>query len=205
MASDEAHLILKIETAQPVELSEFIAAFIGFGNQFERFYDEEHLSQRGNARFYVREVRAGSIIAELVPALIPFVPMLGEAMTGVKYANDLAKFVENYGKKIRSYFKRGGRDQQASKGDLADYLKTVQAIAHDSAGSLSLTAYEQGDQRVAFAFSTSEAREAKRNIIAHRSELDRTTDADHKRVLMILKRTNVVHATTGKRSGEWSR
>lgn len=202
MTSDDGHLILKIETNQPVELSDFVAAFVGLGSQIEQFYDEAKPEDRGNARIYVREVRAGSIIAELVPYLLGAAPILGATMAGIKHANDLAKFVETFGGKLKKYFKRGGRDAAASKGDLADYLRTVQAVAHDADGSLSLTVFEDGQQRVAFQFSTSEAREAEHNLLEHRGELEKTTAADHKRVLMVFTRTIVAHAATGKRSGE---
>jgi hypothetical protein len=202
MNAEDEHLILKIETKNPVELSEFVGAFVGLGNQFEQFYDREYPTEKGNVRFYVREVRAGSIIAELVPHLFPAGAVLVAAMTAVKYANDLAKFVETYGGRIKKYFKRGGRDTEASKGDVTDFLSTVQAVAHDSEGSLSLAVYENGTERVAFQFNTKEAKEAERNLLEHRIELDQTTDVDHKRVLMVFKRTNVAHATTGKRSGE---
>lgn len=90
----------------------------------------------------------------------------------------------------------------ASKGDLADYLRTVEAIAHDPNATLSLTVFDDGNQRVAFQFNTGEAREAERNLLEHRKELELTTNADHERVLMVFTRTNVAHATTGKRSGD---
>ncbi len=203
MISDDTHLILKIETDKPVELNDFVAAFLGLGNQFEQFYDDEHPSERGNVRFYVREVRAGSIIAELVPYLKEGVPAaLLVTMAGIKYANDIAKFVENYSGKLKKYFNRGGREPQANKGDLADYLRTVQAVANDTNGSLSLAAYENGEQRAVFRFNTAEAKEAEHNLLEHRNELDKTTGADYERVIMTFTRTNVAHATTGKRSGE---
>lgn len=202
MPKDDAHIVLKIETESPVELSDFVAAFVGLGHQFEQFYDEEHPAERGNVRFYVREVRAGSIIAELVPYMLPAAPVIAGALAAVKHANDLAKFVETYGGKLKKYFRRGGRDTGASKGDLADYLRTVEAVSHDTNGSLSLAVFDDGQKRVAFQFTTREAREAERNILEHRAELDQTSEADHKRVIMIFTRTNVAHAVTGKRSGD---
>lgn len=203
MAEDNTHLILRIETTTPIELNDFVAAFVGFGNQFERFHDGEYPTEQGNARFYVREVRAGSIIAELVPYVGFTAPVLiGGVLAGVKHANDLAKFVETYGDKIRSYFKKGGREPKASKGELGDWLRTVEAVAHDADGSLSLAVYENGEQRAAFVFDTKQAREAERNLLEHKMELDKTTDADHTRVMMVFTRTNVAHAKTGKRSGE---
>ncbi len=203
MDADDTHLILKIDTQAPVELNDFVAAFVGFGSQFERFHDREHPDESGSAGFYVREVRAGSIIAELVPYIgAAAVPILGCVMAGVKHANDLKKFVENYGAIITKYFKRGGRDPKVSKGDLNDFHKTVRAVAHDPNATLSLAVFEKGEQRVAFQFNTTQAREAEHNILEHRQELERTTAADHQKVLMVFTKTGVAHATTGKRSGE---
>lgn len=200
--NQDAHLILKIETDQPIELAEFVGAFVGLGNQFEQFQDEEHPEERGTTRFYVREVRAGSIIAELVPIAAVVAPYLGNVMTAVKYANDLTKFVETIGSKLKPYFYRGGREPKASKGDLGDYLKTVQAIAHDPAGRLSLAAYENGKQRAVFAFDTPQARAAEANILEHRSELDATTAADHSRVLLRFVRPSAEAGKPGRKGGE---
>lgn len=201
--AEDAHLILRIETRTPIELHDFVAAFVGFGSQFERFHDREYPEETTGAGFYVREVRAGSIIAELVPyAGAAAAPVLGGLMAGVKHANDLKKFVENYGASITKYFKRGGREPKATKGDLTDFHKTVRAVAHDPAASLSLAVYEDGEQRVAFQFDTTQAKEAEHNILEHRQELERTTAADHHKVLMVFTKTGVAHAKTGKRSGE---
>jgi hypothetical protein len=201
--ADDAHLILKIETGRPIELAEFVGSFVGIGNQFEQFQDQEHPDDKGGTRFYVREVRAGSIIAELVPMAVAVAgPPLALSMTGVKYANDLAKFVDTFGGRLKQYFRRGGREPKASKGDLADYLKAVQAIAHDSAGRLSLAAYEDGKQRAVFAFDTPQAREAEANILEHRSELDATTAADHSRVLLRFVRPSAEAGKPGRKGGE---
>jgi hypothetical protein len=195
------HIVLKLETETPVELSSFIALFVGIGNQFERFANGEHPDDRGDARFYVQEVRAGSIIATLVPYfMVAGPPLLGAAMAGVKHANDLAKFVENLG--LKKYFKRGQRDETAKKSDLNDYLKTLTAVATDNDARLSMSVFEDKDLKVAFAFDTTEARQAEARILDHKLALEKTTDADHPRVLMVFTRTNVAHAKAGKRSGE---
>lgn len=127
---------------------------------------------------------------------------LAGLLAGVQHANDLVTFVQNLGTGIRHLTKRNGRLPHATKGDLGDYLRTVQAVAHDRAGSLALAVYEDGEQRVAFQFDTAEAREAESNLLEQFAELEQVDDADHKRVLMVFTRTNVAHAKTGKRSGE---
>lgn len=200
---DDPHLILKIETEAPIELGEFVGAFVGLGNQFARFHDHEHPDEQGDTRFYVREVRAGSIIAELVPYLkYSVVPALGLGMAAVKHANDLHKFVEIFGGKLSRYFRPGGRVEEAGKGELGDYLRTVQAVAHDPNGSLSLAVYEKGDERVSFAFTTAEAREAEGNILEHRAELEGTTAADYHRVLMRFVRPSAEAGKPGRKGGE---
>ena len=78
----------------------------------------------------------------------------------------------------------------------------VAAVAHDTNASLDLAVYENGKQRVAFSFTTQDARRAELNLIEQKAELERTTDADHKRVLMMFTRTNLGHAKAGARSGE---
>lgn len=199
---DDAHLILKIDTKHPIELSEFVGAFVAIGNQFERFHDVEHPDEKGSTRFFVREVRAGSIIAELVPYSMAAIPVLGLAMAGVKHANDLAEFVENFGGRLRNYFRRDGRQTDASRSDLSDYLKAVQAVAHDADGNLSLAVYENGQQRVAFAFNTDEARQAEASILEHRAELDSTVAADYSRVLLRFVRPSAEAGKPGRKGGE---
>jgi hypothetical protein len=202
----EPHILMKIDTAQPIELGDFVSLFVAVGNQFEKFIAQHHPEQKGEARFYVKEVRAGCIEAELIGWFVGGTALLGGVMTVVEKANELADFVGNYGGRLRKYFAKGGRDEDAGKSDLTDFNKTVAAIARDPDASLSLKAayFEDGERQVraAFEFETPQAREAELQIADHRKELEATSDADRQRVLMVFTRTNVAHATTGKRSGE---
>lgn len=199
---DEPHLILKIETTNPIELGDFVGAFVGLGNQFARFHDGEHPDEHGETRFYVTEVRAGSIIAQLVPYTVAAVPAFGFGMAAIKHANDLHKFVETFGGKLSRYFRRDGKEPTATKGDLSDFLKTVQAVAHDPAGEMALAVYEEGVTRVAFSFTTTEAREAEGNILKHRAELEGKSAADFERVLMRFVRPSAEAGKPGRKGGE---
>lgn len=200
--TDQAHLTLRIETERPIELAEFVGTFVGIGNLFERFEEGERPDDESSTRFYVREVRAGSILGDLVPYAAGAGGSLGLAAAGIKYANDIAKFVETYGKLMKRFFKRGGRQPEASKSDLTDYLKTVQAIAHDPAANMTMTAFDDGETRAVFAFGTSEAREAETNILEQRAEMDATTAADHSRVLMRFVRPSAETGKPGRKGGE---
>ncbi len=202
MESIKSRLVLTIDTRKPIELREFVGLFVGLGNQFELHYAREHGVVRGTAKFYVQEIRKGSIIAELTPYIVPGGVLAGGALAGIKHANDLISFVKNVRSGISSLTKPKGRLANPTKGELSDYLKTVRSVAHDSNGSLSLAVYEDDDRRIAFEFDTQQARMAEANLIEQGLELERTDQADYERMLMVFTRTNVEHATTGKRSGE---
>lgn len=202
MHDGDPHLILTIDTKNPIELGDFVSTFVGLGSQYERFHDGEHPEARGEARFYVREVRAGSIIAELVPYALPGIPALGAVMATIKHANDLVKFVDNVRDKLKPYFSRGGRTPDTSKSEILDFIKTVGALAHDEDGKLSLAVYEDGQRKVSFDFSTREARTAEGNLLEHRAELEATSNADHQRVTLRFVRPSAEAGKPGRKGGE---
>jgi len=196
------HLLIRIDTKRPMELSDFVSLFVAVGNEYERFIASEHPEEKGEARFLVQEVRAGSIIAQLVPYLVTAGTILSGAAVVAKNATDIAKFVETYRGKIGTYFKRGGREPEISKGQLADYLKTVAAIAHDPDATLEMSAFDDGKVRATFEFNTAQAREAEGNILDHRDELEATTAADHSRVLLRFVRPSAEAGKPGRKGGE---
>ncbi|WP_282091149.1 hypothetical protein [Epibacterium ulvae] len=61
-------LTLTIENSQPIELGDFVGAFTSLAKEYQR-----EISGNSNfeddAKIYVKEVRKGSIIADLVPML----------------------------------------------------------------------------------------------------------------------------------------
>ena len=109
------HVLLKIDTAKPVELGDFVSLFVAIGNQYERFVGGQDAEDRTDARFYVKEIRPGCIEAELIGFAAIAGPILGGGLAAIKYANDIQKFVENFGGRVSRYFKPGGRDETASK------------------------------------------------------------------------------------------
>lgn len=73
----EAKLTIKIDNTRPVEIMDFTESFKSIGNQYYKFLSEsEHFKLSKTTKFYIKEVRTGSIITELtdlVPLVIPFV------------------------------------------------------------------------------------------------------------------------------------
>jgi hypothetical protein len=202
MAAEPPHIVLTIETKEPIELGAFVSAFTSLANQYEKFIRAEHPELSEEAQIFVREVRPGSIVADLIPLGIAVLPAVVEYLDRILIVEE---FIQSYGKKLAAYF-AGEKDPTATKSDLKDFMGAVVAIANDPRGSGSLEAitYEDGkrDVRAAIKFRSSDARRAIQSIETQQELLESPGDADHKRVLMAFRQANVKSPAVGRRTGE---
>lgn len=208
MQGEADHVRLTLDNTQPIALSDFIGSFVGIGNQFEKFVATKHPELKAESEFFVKEVRAGSIQADLVSWIAngASVVTLPGIIDVIDKSQIMAKFVADFRDKVTKYFKRGGREPNATKSDLSDFLRAVEATAHDPNGNTTLEAayFEDGKRKVraAFKFSTKEARIAEAQIAEHRKELEAKTGVDEARVLLRFVRPSVEAGKPGKKGGE---
>lgn len=199
MRDARGHIILKLDTKEPIELLDFVSGFSAIANQYERFIKESYPDMDGESRVYVREVRAGCIEADLIPlALATLIDQMDKAII-------VEEFVRRYASRLSAYF-NGGRAPDVTRSDLKDFMGGIAPIANDPDAKATLQAavFEDGDRKVkvALQFSTPEARTAQKEIEAHRVALEAVSRADHERKLMYFTRSDVGDATIGKPSGE---
>lgn len=208
MGEDGAHVRLYLGTDEPIALNDFVGSFVGIGNQFSKFIAVERPELKAEAEFFVESVHSGSVVADLVvmaaSTAVVALPNMPQIIDTLDKSQILAKFVEDIRQRISPYFAKGGRDSKATKSDLSDYLKTVKAIAHDPNASANFEAavFEDGkrDIRVAFKFSSDEAKEAERQITAHRKELEARSDAAESRVLLRFVRPSIEAGKPGRKA-----
>lgn len=207
MEGEGAHIRLKLDTNEPIALTDFVGSFVGLGNQFDRFVAADYPDLKGETQVFVQDVRDGCIVADLV-VMFGYAVLANTAPGLIDMINRgqiLTKFVLDVQQRISPYL-QGGRNPGASKAELSDYLKTVQAIARDPKASASLEAavFEDGKRQVraAFKFTANEARMAERQIEAQREEMDAKTAADHERVLLQFVRPSAETGKPGKPGGE---
>ena len=66
------HITIKLTRANEViDLEDFAAMFAGLGSQFDDFLKQEYPEVHGHASMGIRELREGSIIAELAAVIVP--------------------------------------------------------------------------------------------------------------------------------------
>ena len=196
------HIVLNIQTDRPIELDDFVSAFSSIASQYDKFVRSQFPELSGDAKIYVREVRAGSIEADLIPWAIQG---LSAVVNVIEQIQIVEKFVRTYGAVLGKYL-NGSKEAGATRSDLKDFMGAVSAIANDPNGrsTLQAVAYEDGKKKIkaALVFDTSQAREAQRQIEDQKLLLESSTSADHQRVLMTFKQSNVKDSAMGKRTGE---
>jgi hypothetical protein len=203
MGEYPVHIILTLDTKEPMELGAFVGQFTSLGNEFERYIKERHPDLKEEARFFVKEVRAGSTIVEMIPELVIAAPFLAQ-IEHVMIAED---FIRRWGSRLTNFITGGGsKDGQETKSELKDWTDAVTLIATDPDATHTLVAatFEDGKReiRASFKFDTQQARQALASIEAQKRHLDHQTHAVHQRVLMIFTRTDINNVDLGKRSGE---
>jgi hypothetical protein len=203
MEMHDPHVILRLETKRPIQIGDFVSAFTALGNEYERFIRVNRPDLAPEASIYVRQVREGSIEAELIPMAVTGAAMMLNAMDQMMI---LEQFVQLYGGRLKTFFKPQGRLSNATKSELVDFLDQVRAIANDPEGTAEIEAvdYRDGHRKVraAIKFRTPEARTARAEIVDQQRELQSRSDVDHERVLMRFVRPSIEDVALGKRTGE---
>ncbi len=203
MGENTPHIVLRLNTKQPIELTDFVHAFTALANEYERFVRTTHPELADQATVYVKQVREGSIEAELWNAA-----MLGGAfaISQMDQLLILEQFVRQYGTRLSSFFIPGGRLPDAAKKELNDFMGQVAAIANDPNGTAEIAAatYEDKERKIkaAVKFNSTQAKTAEREIEAQKREMENKTAADHERVLMRFVRPSIEKVSSHKRTGE---
>src|SRR3954466_14961890 len=110
------HIVLNIETKLPIELGDFISAFSSIASQYEKFVRPDYPELAGDAKIYVREVRARSIEADLIPWAMQG---LSAIVNVIEQIQIVEKFVRTYGAVLGKYL-GGSNEPDATRSDLKD-------------------------------------------------------------------------------------
>lgn len=203
MPTAPPHIVIRINTDQPIDVDDFAAIYTALGSQYRKFVQSQFPEVGEDATIYVRQVTKGSIVADLVPWVMATWHSVPDELRRIDI---VVEFVKKYGDLLGIYLRGSGRSKTVNRSDLNDFTKQVAAIAKDPNGSAVIEAavFEDGKRKVraAFKFKSKEAQRAVEKIESHRFLLEKQTGADHKRVLMVFNQANVRTTAIGKRTGE---
>lgn len=202
MGEMPAHITINLKTKDPIELGDFVGTFVAIGNDYERFIRARGLDQKVEAKIYVKEVRAGSIEADLLPWLSVFAPFISDAEK-IMLVED---FVRRWGGRLQALVRGRTSELPGTSEELKDWAKMVQAIANDPDGRATIQAarFEDGKRQIfaAVQFTTAEARDAMSTIESQRKLIEGGGSESRSRALMIFTRSDVNDAKLDRRSGD---
>ncbi len=198
MVEGKNYIELTLDLKEPAELYDVVRSFTSLARQFDEYVKAEHPNLDGEAKIYVKDIRHGSIIADLVPFIQPLIQNMDSALI-------IDGFVRRYGGLLMRYV-RGDRFEAAKKSDLDDFMGQVAAIAKDPDGSLAISSAEfhqtQRTTRARVVFNTNDARRIEAAASMHRKELEAKAYEVYKNVLLVFWQSNLKESELGKRTGE---
>ncbi|QGA55896.1 hypothetical protein [Brucella sp. 2280] len=202
MGEQSAHLTLKLDTDEPIEIGDFVGAFTSIANEFERHIASSLPGIKVDPKFYVREVRSGCVEADIITGITA-----SAAFAAADKIMLFEDFIRRWGARFTSLIKGNVPDGElATTSELNDFYRAAQTIATDPIASHRLEAavYEDGVRKVraVFKFSSTEARTAQQNINDRKLLLSKPELEPKRRVLMIFTRTDIHDASINKKSGE---
>lgn len=188
MDENGVSIVFNLDLSQPVEISDFVSAFAGLGAQFERHIRSEHPDLEGEVKVYVKEVRKGSIEAELIPLAYNTI------ITAIDHHQIATKFVKSLAKKIGLVSSRGGRLPNGTKSELTEIVNTIAAVANDPNGKATVSAvhYKKTGKTTEFSMEllTRDAKIALESIEGQFKEIESVTDFDHSNKLLTFYQSN---------------
>lgn len=181
-------IVVTLDLAEPVEIRDFVSAFAGLGAQFERYIRERRPDLEDTVKIYVKEVRKGSIEAELVPLVYNTI------ITSMDHIQIATGFVKTLNAKIRTILGPEHGLPHASKSELTSVVDTLAAVANDPNGRATIKSvrYRSTGRTTEFEaeFDTLEAREAIQIIDAQYRELSQPADEDLEDQLLTFYQSN---------------
>ena len=198
MMETNAYLEVTLDLKDPIELNDFACLFAALGEQFDSYIRRENPNLKGEVRFYVREIRKGSIVADIIPQIRDVIDIMDEVVIVISFADMIAAIVKKYAKNERV--------PNATKKDLENIIDLCRGAAHDRDGQTKIETieYEEGvfKRKLAVSFDTNGAKNVTAAAEAHKADMDRTEEIDRKRVLMVFERSSIRGVDLGKSSGE---
>lgn len=151
MRGEEALSII-INNSQPVELTSLTNSLEALANSHNRFAEEHGTTINGDrVRLFIREIKTGSIIIDLV-ALTAIVPMFSDQVaTIVEFSRNIIEIVKFF-KGEREEEPKGMRDR-----DVLDVATFLTPVANDARSNLKISAVAGATVQVTYNINSNDA------------------------------------------------
>ncbi len=177
-------LQITINNTEPVVLTDLTMALLGVGQQFGRFIENETTQQhQAGSELFIKEVRSGSIVIELVAQVIPIVPLLwqgGAMVEWVTYAKSIIEWLNG---------KLDKPPKEVTKQDLKQWSNILEPVAKDHGSQLNFTVSSGGHVVNQFFINSEQANAAQNAIRREIGLLDEPEDHTQRKRVMTWYQT----------------
>lgn len=189
-------LEITINNRQPVVLTDLTMALLGVGPQFERFIENETTEQHQvGSELFIKDVRSGSIVVELIAQAMPVVPLLWNGGSLSEWITHAKAMIEWLNGKLKQ------PPKDVTKQDLKQWNNILEPVAKDHGSQMNFSV-SKGGQVINQFFITSEQANSAQNAI--RREMGRLYEPDdhiqRKRVMVWYQTKFDDESPTGDRA-----
>lgn len=173
-------LTIEINNKCPVELTDLAKSMLSLGDEYRRFLatHDAHI-EADDVKLYIKEIRSGSIIQELV-AMAPY------ALPFVEHANTIVSFAEHL-KTMYGWFsgKSNDKPKNIEKTTLQNLNSIIEPVARDNGSQANFAAVNvQGDFVVNVNITSTEANAAQNAIKRELEAMREPVTGIHEQVVM---------------------
>ncbi len=177
-------LEITIKNEKPVILTDLTLSLLGVNQQFQRFLETEtNQNYQPCTELYIKEVRSGSIVVELVAISMPIVPLIWEGGPLSQWATQAQAMITWFIGKTNT------PPKQIAKNDLKQWNNILEPIAKDSGSQLNFTVSDGGKIINQFFINSNEANAAQNRIQREIANIDDSDEHIHRRKVMIWYQT----------------
>lgn len=191
----ETKLTIEIKNRQPVELLDLTNSFMSLADEYRRFVQtQEVVTYADDVRLYIKEIRSGSIITDLVALSAAGLPFAEHTVTIL----DFSKYM------YKAYAFLTGKSQDRpplSKPNLVNMMRIVDPIARDSASQMNVSTVVNGNVNLTINIGSIEANAAQNAASRELKAMKEPSSGFHDQVVLYwYQARNDLSATTGDRA-----
>lgn len=201
----ECLFTVTIENKEPIELENFVKMFTAIGANYTRFIKKNYPQLSENAKICIKEVRKGSIVADLLPVIAA---TLVSASQNAEIFNSLIDFSKHLKDALLVTLSKKPDLQentiQYPQSELAEFKNMVQVVAQDAAGGKAqFQIKKEGvEMNATFEFNTTQARKIDTNINLYNQQFSLKEHNLYQDVLMVFTRTETAVLDLNKKTGD---
>lgn len=177
-------LEITIRNEKPVVLVDLTLALLAVGQQFESFIENETAEYpSAGSELFIKEVRSGSIVVELIAQAIPVVPLLWQGGSLVEWVGHAKSTIEWLNGKLDK------PPKDVSKQDLRQWNNILEPVAKDHGSQLNFTVSNGGQVVNQFFINSEQANAAQNSIRRELGRLEEPDDHTQRKRVMVWYQT----------------